>query len=367
MSALNIHPSTTFSSSDEVTAPEPPEYRGLSRDDVRLLVAGRSGIDHLRFRDLGDVLVPGDLLVINNSATVPGELDAERPGSGPVVVHLANRLADGHRVIELRTSPSAAEPVLDAQPGEVIRLTENTAGSVNTAGRGGTVTLLEPYPKPGSSPTGDGNRLWRGLVHTQPQLGAYLDRHARPISYGYLRRTYPIDSYQTVFAIRPGSAEMPSAGRPFTTDLVTRLISAGVQFAPITLHTTVSSTEAGEAPLQEWISVPEATARMINTARSRHRRVIAVGTTVTRAIESAAEPDGTVRPLMGWTDLIISPARPVRTVSGLITGWHNPDASHLLLVESVAGPQLTQRAYDSAVERGYLWHEFGDSSLLLPG
>ncbi|WP_152365327.1 S-adenosylmethionine:tRNA ribosyltransferase-isomerase [Microlunatus speluncae] len=355
MSILREHPRTTFQVTDDGTAPEPPELRGLTRDGVRLLVARSAGIDHLRFRELGDVLVPGDLLVINNSGTLPGQLDAERAGHGPVVVHIANRLADGRRVIELRSHPDAAAPVLDGEAGEVITLTS-----------GGTVTLIEPYPEPGSSPTGVGNRLWRGAVHTPVATQAHLDHHARPISYGYLKRTYPMASYQTVFALRPGSAEMPSAGRPFTTELVTRLISAGVQFAPITLHTTVSSTEAGEAPMPEWFSVPDATARMINTARSRRRRVIAVGTTATRAVESAVDPDGTVRPRMGWTDLIISPSHPVRAVSGLITGWHNPDASHLLLVEAVAGPDLTQRAYDAAVGRGYLWHEFGDSSLLLP-
>lgn len=355
MSALREHPQTTFRVAEDGTAPEPPELRGLARDGVRLLIARSCGIDHLRFRELGDVLLAGDLLVINNSATLPGRLDGERPGHGPIVVHVANRLPDGRRVIELRRHPDAAAPVLNAEPGEVI-----------TLAAGGTVTLVDPYPEPDSSPTGVGNRLWRGAVQTPGPLQTYLDLHARPISYGYLRRIPPISSYQTVFAVRPGSAEMPSAGRPFTTELVTRLIAGGVQFAPITLHTTVSSTEAGEAPLPEWFSVPEGTARMINIARSRHRRVIAVGTTVTRAIEAAAAPDGTVRPRMGWTDLVISPSRPVRTVSGLITGWHNPDASHLLLVEAVAGAELTQRAYDAAIERGYLWHEFGDSSLLLP-
>ncbi|HLT62731.1 MAG TPA: S-adenosylmethionine:tRNA ribosyltransferase-isomerase [Microlunatus sp.] len=355
MSRLRDLPATRFRPADDGTAPEPPELRGSSRDGVRLLVARPSGIDHLRFRELGDVLRSGDLLVINNSATVPGEVDASRADGGPVVLHLANQLADGHRVVELRSSPNAAEPVLDGVPGEVIELSA-----------GGTVTLLEPYPVAGSSPTGVGDRLWRGAVRTPEPLPAYLGRHARPISYGYLRRSYPPASYQTVFALRPGSAEMPSAGRPFTTDLVTRLVAAGIQFAPITLHTTVSSTEAGEAPLPEWFAVPEATARMINLTQARHGRVIAVGTSATRAIESAAGADGTVRPRMGWTDLVISPERGVRVTSGLITGWHDPNASHLLLVEAVAGAERTQQAYDAAVAHGYLWHEFGDSSLLLP-
>ena len=168
-----------------------------------------------------------------------------------------------------------------------------------------------------------------------------------------------------MFALHPGSAEMPSAGRPFTPELATRLIARGVVFAPITLHTGVSSQTAGEAPQEEWFAVPATTADLVNDARRRGGRVVAVGTTATRALESATEPDGTVRPRSGWTDLVISPERPVRVVSGLITGWHDPDASHLLLVESVAGPELTQRAYDAAAAKGYRWHEFGDSGLLL--
>lgn len=360
MTTLHDHPQTSFSAAAIRPATEPPELRGTgsgrpARDGVRLLVGRPGGIDQLRFRDLGDVLVPGDLLVINNSATVAGQLDARREDGSPAVVHVANRLTDGRRVVELRTAPDAANPVLDGRSGEMIALPA-----------GGTVTLLDPYPEVGSSPTGVGNRLWRAAVHTSGPLAGYLDRQARPISYGHLVRSYPLDRYQTVFALRPGSAEMPSAGRPFSTELVTRLVAAGIQFAPITLHTTVSSPEAGEAPLPEWYAVPDATARMINNARARRRRVIAVGTTATRAVESATDPDGTVRPRMGWTDLVIGPTRPVRAVSGLISGWHEPAASHLLLVEAVAGAELTQRAYDAAIEHRYLWHEFGDSTLLLP-
>jgi S-adenosylmethionine:tRNA ribosyltransferase-isomerase len=146
---------------------------------------------------------------------------------------------------------------------------------------------------------------------------------------------------------------------------VARSVAHGVIFAPITLHTGLSSQEAGEAPQPEWFEVSETTAHLVNASRARGGRVIAVGTTATRAIESAARPDGNVAAASGWTDLVISPERPVRVVDGLITGWHNPEASHLLLVESVAGAELTQRAYDAAVAEHYLWHEFGDSCLLL--
>jgi S-adenosylmethionine:tRNA ribosyltransferase-isomerase len=158
---------------------------------------------------------------------------------------------------------------------------------------------------------------------------------------------------------------MPSAARPFTHELVTGLVTRGIAIAPLTLHTGVSSQEAGEGPQDEWYAVPPATARLVNTVRAAGGRVVAVGTSVTRALESAVER-GSVVPRRGWTDRVITPADPPRVVTGLVTGWHDPGASHLLLVEAVAGPDLAQRAYDAAVEAHYLWHEFGDSALLLP-
>ena len=350
-------PRTRFAPPADTTATEPPEQRGLRRDGVRLLVGTESDIIHTRFARIGDHLHPGDVLVVNTSATVPGQLDGLRAGE-PVVVHVANRLADGTRVIELRTPPYAAAPVLDGRAGERIAL---PAGAV--------VELVTPYPEPGSSPSGEGNRLWRGRLQTPARVyrvSEYLELHARPISYGYLRESFPIAAYQTIFALCPGSAEMPSAARPFSTELVARLVSRGVTFAPITLHTGVSSQEAHEGPQAEWFQVSRTTADLVNAARQRGGRVIAVGTSATRAIESAAAENSRVEPSSGWTELVITPDRPVRVVNGLVTGWHNPDASHLLLVESVAGPELTQRAYDAAVAERYLWHEFGDSALLLP-
>jgi S-adenosylmethionine:tRNA ribosyltransferase-isomerase len=334
-------------------ATEPPEARGLRRDGVRLMVAAAAGIRHTAFHRLGDQLRAGDVLVVNTSATVPGQLDAKRGGS-TVVVHVANRLSDGARVVELRTPPDASAPVLDGQVGERIALPA-----------GGVVELIAPYPQSGSSPTGVGNRLWRSRVTVPQHLSHYLREQARPISYGYLSGSFPISAYQTIFALCPGSAEMPSAARPFSAELVARLVAQGVIFAPITLHTGLSSQDAGEVPQPEWFEVSETTAHLVNSSRARGGRVIAVGTTATRAIESVASPDRIVATASGWTDLVISPDRPVRVVDGLITGWHDPEASHLLLVESVAGEALTQRAYDAAVAERYLWHEFGDSCLFL--
>ena len=224
------------------------------------------------------------------------------------------------------------------------------------------LVLRDPWPGVASSPTGTGNRLWRASV--RGDLDRQLDWNGRPIAYGYLERRYPLEDYQTVFGTRPGSAEMASAARPFTHELVTRLVTAGVQLAPVTLHTGVSSQEAGEAPGPEWFEVTPTTARVINQARANGGRVVAVGTTATRAIESTVRGT-TVVAGRGWTDRVVTPAAPPRVVDGLVTGWHDPMASHLLLVEAVAGARLTQAAYDAAVAEGYLWHEFGDSALLL--
>lgn len=356
MTILTRLPSTKFPAPKSTTAPAPAEERGLARDEVRLLVARPDDIRHVRFRDLADHLVAGDLVVINNSATVPGEIDAALAEIGPVVLHVATKLDDDSFVVELRTAPDGARSVLDAQAGQEI-----VAGSV-------TLTLIAPYPRKGSTPTRQGNRLWR--ARSDGDLRAELDALGRPISYGYLDHHYPLSVYQSVFSTVAGSAEMPSAGRPFSERLITRLAAAGIGIAPITLHTGVSSQETGEAPQTEWYDVPASTADLVNATRRTGGRVIAVGTTVTRALESAVEVDSslaaTVRPSRGWTDRVISADDPARVVTGLITGWHDPNASHLLLVESIAGPQLTQAAYDAAVQQRYLWHEFGDSALLLP-
>lgn len=342
-------PSTTFTA--PAFAPAPAEARGSRRDATRLLVTRPDGVQHAVFRDLADHLRPGDVVAVNNSATVHGQADARSTRHGAVVVHAATPLDDGTWVVEVRTAPDAARAVLDARPGDRLTTT------------GTTLDLLEPYPSDGSSPTGRGNRLWR--ARATGDLERTMARHGRPISYGYLDRGYPLTAYQTVFATRPGSAEMPSAARPFTTGLVTRLVSRGVGVVPVTLHTGVSSQEAGEAPQPERFEVTDATARAVNAARAGGGRVVAVGTTATRALESAVE-DGRVVPRAGWTERVVSPAHPPEVVTGLVTGWHDPAASHLLLVEAVAGAGLTQAAYDAAVAEGYLWHEFGDAALLLP-
>ena len=332
-----------------IAATMPPEARGLSRDGVRLLAATPDGLSHAVFADLARYLSPGDLLVVNTSATIAAAVDGHRADGRPVTVDFSTPLDDGTWLVELRENTPEHARVLDASPGEVIALPG-----------GMLVTLLHRYPRE------DSDRLWAASVDVTGAVGAALATYGRPIRYSYVPDPWPLSAYQTVFAREPGSAEMPSAGRPFTGDLVASLIAAGITFAPITLHTGVASLETGEPPLPERYRVPEATARLINLARDTGHRVIAVGTTCTRAVESAADAAGTVRASGGWTDLVLGPERPAQVVNGLITGWHDPEASHLALLRAVAGPDLVSAAYAEAERAGYLWHEFGDSCILLP-
>lgn len=351
-------PATRFTLPDDLNADAPPEARGVARDGVRLLVAdGCDAVQHSAFHHLGAYLRAGDLLVVNTSATLPAAVDAVRADGRGVLVHFSTALDDGRWIAELRPPGNEGGPVPDGRIGEEVALPDGTA-----------LTVDQAFPDPAVR---EGSRLWTVRVTTPAgapeDVPAYLHRHGRPITYGYLRGRWPLTHYQTVFSHEPGSAEMPSAARPFTTDVVLGLIASGVVIAPVTLHTGVSSLESGEAPLPERYRVPEQTARLAALTRANGGRVIAVGTTATRALESAALADGTVVARDGWTDLVLGPDRPACAVDGLITGLHAPEASHLLLLEAVAGPEVVGRAYQAALEQGYLWHEFGDSSLLLRG
>jgi S-adenosylmethionine:tRNA ribosyltransferase-isomerase len=154
---------------------------------------------------------------------------------------------------------------------------------------------------------------------------------------------------------------MASAGRPFTPEVITRLVAQGVMVAPIVLHTGVASLEADEHPYPEYVHVPETTAALVRMTHANGGRVIAIGTTVVRALETAG-----CDAYDGWTDLVITPERGVRVVDGLLTGWHEPEASHLLMLEAIAGRELLEASYAASLAEGYLWHEFGDTHLILP-
>jgi S-adenosylmethionine:tRNA ribosyltransferase-isomerase len=343
-----------FELPQRLEATEPPERRGLARDAVRLLVADASAdsLIHARFDELPQLLAPGDLVIVNVSATLPAAVPGRRAGGGSAVrVHFATRapeLDERWRVVELR-SPDGSRPVR-GRAGETIEL----------AGGAAELELVAPYAS--------GSRLMLAKLagaDDTPGFVELLEHHGEPIRYGYVPHAWPLADYQNVYAVAPGSAEMPSAGRPFTHELLTALVVAGIAVAPITLHTGVSSPERHEPPFPEQYAVPEPTARLVRGTREAGGRVIAVGTTVVRALETVADEDGRVIAGEGWTGLMIDPERGVRAVDGLITGWHEPEASHLLMLEAIAGEDLLRRSYDSALHNGYLWHEFGDSHLIL--
>ena len=327
----------------------PPEQRGIARDGVRLLVACPHGLSHRRFRDLPDLLDPGDLVVVNTSATLPAALRGHRGNGRPALVHVSGWLDASRWIVEVRREDNRG-PDASAVSGEVLQL----PGAVS-------ITLQTPHPDEARAHP----RLWVAAVTPATELIGYLCAHGRPIAYGHLAVDLPLEAHQTVYADAPGSAEMPSAGRPFTAELLVRLMAAGISVAPLTLHAGVSSPELHEPPAPERYAVPASTARLVAATRSAGRRVVAVGTTVVRALETVAVHDE-VRGGEGWTELVLGPDRPAQVVDGLVTGLHLPESSHLELLEAVAGEQLVEAAYSSAVTHGYLWHEFGDSMLFLP-
>jgi S-adenosylmethionine:tRNA ribosyltransferase-isomerase len=342
-------------------ATEPPEARGLRRDEVRLMVSHAQGrVEHLRFHELPRALRAGDLLVVNASGTLKASLPGTRSFGMRVELHLSTLLPGGLWVVEVRERSTAGSTALRLSlAGEVLHLPE-----------GGRASLLTPYPF-----TGDlfaQSRLWAAVLELPRPLDEFLERHGAPIRYSYVPKPWPLAYYQTVFATDPGSAEMPSAGRPFTHDLVRTLRAAGVNVAPLVLHTGVSSLEDHEPPYDERFRVPLSTATAVNRTRQAGHRVIAVGTTVVRALETVTDDLGVAHPGEGWTDLMIGDEHAVRSVDGLLTGFHEPQATHLSLVRGVLnslqeeGGRFMTRAYEEASYYDYLWHEFGDSHLILP-
>jgi S-adenosylmethionine:tRNA-ribosyltransferase-isomerase (queuine synthetase) len=333
----------------ELEAHDPPEARGLARDGVRLLVSRRATeeVSHRAFRDLPGLLLPGDLVVVNDTGTLPAQV---RAGRG-LAVHFSTALPDGAWLVELRamcSGPSGAgkdkisRPNGAGFPAQVIDLP------------GGAALTLQSRA---------GGRLWRARLSVA--VVPYLLRYGIPIRYSYVSRDWPLAAYQTVFSRKPGSAEMPSASRPFTPSVVTDLAARGVLIAPLTLHAGVSSLEADEDPYPEPYDVPPVTARLVNHVRSAGGRVIAAGTTVVRALETAFA-GGRVVPSAGWTSHVVTPETGVRAVDGLLTGLHEPRSSHLRMLAAFGGPELLSRCYEAAITAGYLWHEFGDVHLLLP-
>jgi S-adenosylmethionine:tRNA ribosyltransferase-isomerase len=365
--------SLDFNLPPELEASAPPEARGFERDEVRLLVSyrGDGRVVHSRFRDLSGFLEAGDVLVINTSGTMNAAIKAERELDGTALeLHLSTRLPANLWNVELRRpTATATEPFLNATVGETLRL----AG-------GATAMLHAPYLF--ESTRSRGTRLWISSLELPGPIDEYLELHGSPIRYRYVRENWPASYYQTVYATEKGSAEMPSAGRAFTPESITRLVARGIQVVPLILHTGVASLEEDEPPYEEFYRVPPETARLVNTAHAAGRRVVAVGTTVVRALETVTDQQGITHPGEGWTGLFVTPERGIRAVDAILTGLHEPRSTHLAMLQALAErepaapasnrpPTFARRehlevAYAEALREGYLWHEFGDLHLILP-
>lgn len=346
----------TFTLPPELSAKEPPERRGIRRDQVRLLVIDRatSHIDHTRFDKIDKYLRPGDLLVFNSSRTLPASLRGCECSAahGPCMeVRLAERLPDGSWLALLLCEQG--DPFgCGLRAGMQIEFAEGLAA-----------TVLER----------DANipRLWKMRFSISGiELVDLIYRLGKPIRYEYVSAPWDLDYYQTVYATEPGSAEMPSAGRAFTWKLLLDLKRRGIDSAYVVLHAGLSSYMDDELDRQNLASeeeyfVSRITARKINQAREKGGRIIAVGTTVVRALESAATENGSVTEAHGYTRLKIDHQHRLRSVKGLLTGLHEPEASHLDLLSAFLPAERIHAAYREAIARRYLWHEFGDLNLIL--
>ena len=346
-----------FTLPDELIATAPAEARGLARDEVRLLVsfADDDSLINTRFTRFPEFVRKGDVVVVNSSATLRAAVSAKRPNGESIELHLSQHLHGDRWVVELRRlTDRGTQPLRTARIGEEIEIPSD-----------GRVTLLQPYG--GSAAWNGQSRLWLASFGIANDYETYLGNHGFPISYGKVGRRWPLSYYQTMFARTPGSAEMPSAARPFTARVVEALAQKGVAIAPILLHTGVSSLEDNEPPYPEFYRVPSTTARIVNEARDRGSRVVAIGTTAVRALETVAVSTGRVIPGEGWTDLVITPDRRLYVVDAMLTGFHEPSASHLAMLEALAGGTHVKLAYATALRERYLWHEFGDVHLIVPG
>jgi S-adenosylmethionine:tRNA ribosyltransferase-isomerase len=358
----------------ELEAASPPEARGLRRDHVRLLLVDRAtgAVGHHRFHELPRLLEPGDLLVANDSRTLPASLLGRTAGGTPLEVRLAAREGARWAALVLGVPGDGGDPALvptDARPpppalgvGERLRF----AGGL-------WATVLGRHEEAGPL-------VWLAFDAAGERLAEALHRAGRPVRYAYVPRPWPLHHYQTLFAAGPGSAEMASAGRPFTVQTLRDLRARGIGLATISLHAGLSTygdpaTDRRYVPAEPYL-VPEATAAAVAACRAAGGRVIAVGTTVVRALETAAGasaqagagagPPAVLRAGSGVSRLRIGPGHRLLAVDGLLTGLHEPEASHLDLLAAFVDRPALDRAYAAALAAGYLWHEFGDVCLLLP-
>jgi S-adenosylmethionine:tRNA ribosyltransferase-isomerase len=346
----------TFILPPELSAKEPPERRGIRRDQVRLLVINRATgeIEHSRFDKIDHYLQANDLLVFNSSRTLPASLrgcDCSAAHGPCMEVRLAEHLSDDSWLALLLCEQGdpfgcGLRPEMQIQFGEGLNAT--------------VLQRDERIP-----------RLWKlRFSISGTQLVDLIYRLGKPIRYEYVSAPWDLDYYQTVYATEPGSAEMPSAGRAFTWKLLLDLKRRGVDTAYIVLHTGLSSymddeLDAQHPASEEEYFVSATTAEKINRARENGGRVIAVGTTVVRALESVVDENGRVQGAHDYTRLKVDNQHRCKAVDGLLTGLHEPEASHLDLLSAFLPPDKIRAAYEEAIVRKYLWHEFGDLNLIL--
>ncbi|HKW04431.1 MAG TPA: S-adenosylmethionine:tRNA ribosyltransferase-isomerase [Nitrososphaerales archaeon] len=345
----------SFNLPQDLIAREPPERRGISRSDVKLMDLNRSnyGITHSSFRHLSNFLQPGDLLVFNASRTLPASIVGRDFDTRTAIeLRLAEHLEDGNWLALLSCKEGDAfgcrlhEGMVIAFEGDMQCKVESRDTRIK--------------------------RLWKvRFSKSEKDLISYLHAYGRPISYEYVTSDWGIEYYQNAYSTIPGSMETPSAGRAFTWESLFNLKRKGIQSTFVILHSSLSSyidEELDERHLlpEEEYFISEKSASDINSARCEGRRVIAVGTTVVRALESASFVSGRVLPVSGErTKLKITSAHRLKAVDGLLTGFHEPRASHLDMLSAFVPLEELRRSYEEAVQHRYLWHEFGDLNLIL--
>jgi S-adenosylmethionine:tRNA ribosyltransferase-isomerase len=330
----------------ELRASLPAELRGARRDGARLCVVERASgrISHTTVASLGEHLAPGDLLVVNSSRTLPAALQVDRDGAPQVQLRLGALRDHEWDALAVETAPPHRNVPL--APGETLR------------GPGGLRLRV-------LAPRSDAPLLWRMSILSGDPVRTLLSA-GEPIRYSYVPDPVPLEHYQTVYAGAPGSVETPSAGRHLTWELLGELRRHGVDLTDIVLHCGLSSFQDDDVDLQkplieERFEVTQESATRINRAA----RVIAVGTSVIRTLETAVDERRNVQPMSGWTRLVITPSTRLRVVDALLTGLHEPPATHLDMLGALLDRDLLERAYAEVRERRYLWHEFGDAMLIL--
>ncbi|WP_335869577.1 S-adenosylmethionine:tRNA ribosyltransferase-isomerase [Bacillus sp. 2205SS5-2] len=324
-----------------LNATVPAEMIRGYRDDVRLLVLdSESGnTTHARFCELGNFLKKGDLLLFNNSRTIPAVLEGEK-----IKIHLSRKRED------------------ETWEGLVIYEGEDK-GAENSFLLQGNLT---------GRIIGNGSEHPLKIISFSMEGEAFINHlytYGAPIRYEYIQSQWSLDAYQTVFASVPGSVEMPSAGRAFSWRLLEQLKAQGINFAFLSLHTGLSYYGEDQWPNPtkhpESFEIPLETEKLVNETKKRGGRVIAVGTTVVRAIESARHVGDEIQAGKGLTTLYINEGYDLNVVDGLLTGFHEPEASHLHLLTSLIKEKQLMASYQEALSQGYLWHEFGDVNLII--